>query len=352
MIALAAHPLGVRCVFLDPAADAPAGHVGEHIVAPYEDAAALARLARTCDVVTYEFESVPIDAARTLAKSVAVVPPPDALATAQDRLPEKRFFERIGVPTAAFSPVDSAVDLERAVEAHGLPLVLKTRRLGYDGKGQAVVRAREAASAAYAPLAGVPCIAEAFVTFRRELSIVAVRARGGETRSYPLVENRHEGGILRVTLAPAPRVGAEEQRAAEAIAAKVMGELDYVGAIAIELFETDAGLLANEMAPRVHNSGHWTIEGAETSQFENHVRAVLGLPLGATSAPRPCAMVNLIGKVPDRAALLAVEGAHVHLYGKEPAPGRKLGHVTVCAASEAERDERVARVAALVAHRA
>jgi 5-(carboxyamino)imidazole ribonucleotide synthase len=348
MMALAAHPLAMRCVFLDPAADAPAGAVGEHIRGSYEDPAKLAEISARCQVATYEFESVPVESARALAAKVPVYPPPRALEVSQDRLPEKQFFERLGVPTAAFAPVSSEDDLTRALERLGFPAVLKTRRFGYDGKGQALLRNMQDARDAWSSLGEQPLIVEKFVTFRRELSVIGVRGRDGETRFWPVVENHHAGGILRLSLAPAPGLDAAAQKNAEDIAGRVLRELEYVGVAAIELFDTDAGLLANEMAPRVHNSGHWTIEGAETSQFENHVRAITGLPLGATASLGPCAMVNLIGKMPDAAAVLATEGAHFHSYEKEPAPGRKLGHVTIRARTQEELAAKLARVRALV----
>jgi 5-(carboxyamino)imidazole ribonucleotide synthase len=218
---------------------------------------------------------------------------------------------------------------------------LKTRRLGYDGKGQAVIHDPRLAEDAWQSVGEVPCLLEELVPFDRELSIVAVRGRDGKTAAYPVVENRHRDGILRVTRAPAPGLDADLQEAAEAHARALMAELGYVGVLAIELFQTGTSLLANEMAPRVHNSGHWTIEGAETSQFENHLRAVCGLPLGVTDAIGVSAMVNLIGAMPDRTAVLGIPGAHLHDYGKEARPGRKLGHVTVRAADERTLEERL-----------
>ena len=342
MLALAGATLGERFVFLDPSAESVAGHVGELSIAPYDDAAALAALASRCDVVTYEFESVPVAAVRAIeARGVPVFPPPNALEVSQDRLAEKTFFADLGIPTAPFARVDSKDDLTRALERIGLPAVLKTRRFGYDGKGQAVLRAREDIDPAWTAIHGAPSIVEKFVPFDRELSILGVRGREGSATSYALVENHHEGGILRVSYAPAPRIDPALQAKASAYVEKIARELSYVGVMALELFEVAGDLVANEMAPRVHNSGHWTIEGAETSQFENHVRAIRGLPLGSTACIGASAMINLIGEMPDRARLLAVEGAHVHLYGKDAAPGRKLGHVTVRGATHAAIAERV-----------
>jgi 5-(carboxyamino)imidazole ribonucleotide synthase len=303
MLGLAGLPLGLDFRFLDPAADACAAAVGELLVGEYGDPAALDRLAAGADVVTYEFENVPVEA----AARVAAVPGIAALERGQDRLHEKELFRSLGVPTARFGTLDDT----------GLPALVKTRRLGYDGKGQRVVESDE-------PL-GDGELAEELLRFDRELSIVGVRGRE-ETRFWPVGENVHRDGILRVTRAPAADA---PQADAEAICTALLDALGYVGVLAVELFEVDGKLLANEFAPRVHNTGHWTIDGAVTSQFENHLRAILGLPLGATEARAPCVMVNLIGDVPPLAELAALPGARVHLYGKDPRPGRKVGHVTL-----------------------
>jgi 5-(carboxyamino)imidazole ribonucleotide synthase len=344
MLGLAGIPLGLRFRFLDPAPDAPAGAVGELVVGAYDDPGALEQVARGADVVTYEFENVPVASARALAGRAPVLPPPEALEAAQDRLAEKRLFERLGIPVAPYVPVDREAELPGALEVVGLPAVLKARRLGYDGKGQAVLRSRGDVGRAWGAVGGAPSILEALVPFERELSILAVRGRDGEVRVYPVVENLHHGGVLRVSRAPAPDLPDGLREAAAAYARRALEELGYVGVLAIELFQAGGELLANEMAPRVHNSGHWTIEGAATSQFENHLRAVLGLPLGAAEARSQAAMVNLIGRLPDPAALLAVPGAHLHLYGKSPRPGRKLGHVTVLAPDRGALEERLAEV--------
>ncbi len=332
MIALAGYPLGLRFRFLDPSPHAPAGHLAELHSGPLEDPETLLRFARELDCVTFEWESVPVEAARFLAERLPVYPPPDALATAQDRLTEKRFFREMGIPTPEFAPVDSRGDLDAAVARCGLPAVLKTRRLGYDGKGQAVLRRPEDLEPAWESLGGTPLILESFVPFQREVSLVAVRSRDGEAAFYPLVENHHREGILRLSLAPAPGLSAGLQEQAETFGVRALEALDYVGVLAIEFFQQDGRLVANEMAPRVHNSGHWTIEGAETSQFANHLRAVLGLPLGSTAPRGHSAMVNLIGSAPSAESLLRLPGAALHLYGKSAAPGRKIGHVTVCGA--------------------
>ena len=309
MLGLAGLLLGLELRFLDPAPDACAGAVGELVVGAYDDPDGLERLARGADVVTYEFENVPVDA----AARVGAVPGVAALERGQDRLHEKELFRSLGIPTARFG----------SLEETGLPALVKTRRLGYDGKGQRRVEEPEAI--------GVDELAEELVPFDRELSVVGVRGRDGETRFWPVGENVHRDGILRVTCAPAPNA---PQREAEALCAALLDELGYVGVLAVELFEVDGRLLANEFAPRVHNTGHWTIDGAETSQFENHLRAILGLPLGPTGARTPSVMVNLIGTLPPVKELLALPGARVHLYGKEPRTGRKVGHVTLVAPDE------------------
>ena len=266
----------------------------------------------------------------------------------QDRLEEKTAFRRLGIETARFAVIDSLDGVLPALRETGLPAILKTRRGGYDGKGQATVRSADELRAAVAELLPAPLILESFVHFERELSIVAARSTTGETVFYPLVENHHRGGILRLTKAPAPDVTPELQAEAEDIARRVLDDLDYAGVLAIELFEQDGKLLANEMAPRVHNSGHWTIDGATTSQFENHLRAVLGLPLGDTSATGASAMLNLIGAHPPLEAMLGVPGARVHLYGKAPRHARKIGHVTLVAPDVASLEGPLAALTKLV----
>jgi 5-(carboxyamino)imidazole ribonucleotide synthase len=274
---------------------------------------------------------LPAAAAERLAATTTVQPPPAALAVAQDRLSEKRLFTQLGIETPAYRAIGSQRELD-ALEQ--LPAVIKTRRLGYDGKGQRVARRREQLAGAFDALGGVPLIAEELVPFDRELSIVAVRGGDGDMRAYPLVENHHRDGILRLSRAPAPGLEEPLQRLAEEQVGRVMVELDYVGVLALELFQVGQRLLANEIAPRVHNSGHWTIDGAATSQFENHVRAVLGLSLGRTHAVGDSAMVNLIGELPAVEDVLHIDGAHLHLYGKAARPGRKLGHVTIAGRSD------------------
>jgi 5-(carboxyamino)imidazole ribonucleotide synthase len=316
--------------------------VGDLVVGALGDEAALARVADGADVVTYEWEGVPAAAARFLAQTVPVHPGERSLEVSQDRLVEKDTFRSLGVSTPEYRAVSSRTELDAAAHELGLPAMLKTRRGGYDGKGQAVLRTFDDLDAAWAQLGADPLILEAFVPFDRELSIVAARGLDGAIVSWPVVENQHRDGILRVTRAPAPGVSPGVEREAKRIATALLTELEHVGVLAVELFEVDGALLANELAPRVHNSGHWTIEGAATSQFENHVRAVLGLPLGDPSARGVSAMVNCIGTMPEPAAVLAVPGAHLHDYGKAPRAGRKLGHVTVVADTITELDTRLA----------
>jgi len=333
MLALAGYPLGLHFRFLDPSPEAPVGRIAQRVTADYGDQAALEKFASGLELVTYEFENVPVEAANFLAERVPVYPPPAALEAAQDRLAEKSLFRKLGIATTEFDAVSNSSELDAAVKTIGLPAVLKTSRMGYDGKGQWILRTAEDVAKAKSEMPLVTLILERFVPFTRELSVLAVRSRNGETAIYPLVENHHRNGILRLSLAPAPRLEAGIQRSAERAAHRVLESLKYVGVLALEFFEHDGELLVNEMAPRVHNSGHWTIEGAVTSQFENHLRAVLGLPLGSTGPAGHCAMLNLIGDLPESAEVLAVPDAHLHLYGKSPRPGRKLGHVTLRAAS-------------------
>ncbi|GJQ30597.1 MAG: N5-carboxyaminoimidazole ribonucleotide synthase [Phycisphaerae bacterium] len=347
MLALAGVPLGMRFRFLDPSPEAPAGHVGELIVGSYEDRAALDRFAAGVDVVTYEFENVPADAAAYLAARGRVAPTPDALRVAQDRMNETHLFHACGLNLhTKVWPMERA-GLSAAAASIGLPLVVKARRGGYDGKGQAIVRTLAELEAEWDRRSGRDVFLESFVPFTRELSLVAVRGEDGTFVAYPLVENVHRGGILRRTTAPAPNVSPALQQQAETHLRAIMERLGYVGVLAVEFFEHEGRLLANEMAPRVHNTGHWTIEGAATSQFENHCRAVAGLPLGDTRSLGPAVMVNLIGDIPDPRVVLAIPGAHLHLYGKAPRAGRKVGHVTLTGLDEAAVAQSLARVEAL-----
>jgi 5-(carboxyamino)imidazole ribonucleotide synthase len=329
MLALAGYPLGIRLKHLGSAHDTSAREVAEQTTADYGDKAALAHFAHGVDAITYEWENVPVEAARFLEQFAPVHPRPIALEFSQDRLVEKQFFRDLGIPTAPFEKVDSLEDLHAAARKLSWPSVLKTRRLGYDGKGQKVMQASDPLKNAWEELSGSPLILEGFVDFDRELSIIAVRRPNGEIRFYPLIQNTHAEGILRLSIAPALDLTDELQQQAEDIARRVLEKLDYSGVLAIELFQKGDQLIANEMAPRVHNSGHWTIEGAETSQFENHLRGILDLPLGSTAPMGGSAMLNLIGDLPDMAPVLACRDAHLHLYGKHARAGRKLGHITV-----------------------
>ncbi len=344
MMALAGYPLGLQFIFLDPSADACATHLGEHLHGDYNDPELLAQLAERADVVTYEFENVPAPVAEFLATHTQVHPAPKALAVAQDRLVEKTFFHDIGIPTPNYAAVDSLESLQQVMADIAYPAILKSRTQGYDGKGQSVLKSADDLAPAWALLQGVPAIVEAFVPFDREVSIIAVRSIAGEIAFYPLAENSHRGGILRVSES---RDNDVMQQAAESYVTRLLEALDYVGVLALELFEVDGKLIANEFAPRVHNSGHWTIEGAETSQFENHLRAIVGLPLGATNSVGKSAMVNFIGGLPASEDLLTLPHTHLHLYDKSPRKGRKVAHVTVRADSFEQLAQLVQPVIAL-----
>lgn len=347
MLALAGAPLGLRFRVLDQTADACAGQFAPLIVGDYTDRAALETFASQVEVATFDFENVPAESAAWLAERVPVFPNPRALAVAQDRLAEKTLFRELGIPVPAFAPVDTREQLEQAVARIGTPCILKTRRLGYDGKGQFRLRGADDVDAAWAALGAqapkVGLILEGFVAFERELSVVACRTRDGAFRTWPLTENWHVDGILSASLAPA-RVDAAQAQTAIAHARSIAEALDYVGVFALEMFSRDGVLLANEMAPRVHNSGHWTIEGSETSQFQNHLRAVLGLPLGDTRMLGHACMLNWIGALPAAGPVLAEAGGHWHDYGKSPREGRKVGHATLRADSAAELADALTRV--------
>lgn len=345
MMALAGTPLGMHFSFLDPAPDACAQALGEHILGDYDDQQQLRRLADQVDLVTFEFESVPAETVAFLSQFVPVYPSAEALRIARDRWFEKSMFKDLGIPTPAFADIQSQADLDAAVASIGLPAVMKTRTLGYDGKGQKVLRKPEDVVGAFAELGSVPCILEGFVPFTGEVSLVAVRARDGETRFYPLVHNRHDSGVLALSIASTAH---PLQALAEDYVGRVLKQLDYVGVLAFEFFEVDGGLKANEIAPRVHNSGHWTIEGAECSQFENHLRAVAGLPLGSTAKVGESAMLNFLGSVPEVSKVVAIEDCHLHHYGKAFKAGRKVGHATLRSKDMATLKARIAEVEALI----
>lgn len=355
MMALSGAPLGLRFLILDNVADACAGQFAPMVVGDYTDHAALAEFASRIDVATFDFENVPATSAEWLSARVPVFPSPRALAVSQDRLAEKTLFRELGIPVPGFVDVPDRAALDAAVAELGTPCILKTRRLGYDGKGQFRIKTMADVDAAWTALgeqaARVGLILEAFVPFQRELSVVAVRGRDGEFRSWPLTENWHVDGVLSASLAPA-RVDAA--MAAKAIAhARALAEaMDYVGVFALELFCRDGELLANEIAPRVHNSGHWTIEGAEISQFQNHLRAVLGLPLGDTRMVGHACMLNWIGEMPDAGAVLREPGGHWHDYGKSARAGRKVGHATLRADAQVELADALQRVGAALGREA
>ncbi|MFC0336636.1 5-(carboxyamino)imidazole ribonucleotide synthase [Kushneria avicenniae] len=346
MMALAGLPLGQQFTLLDPAGTPSAG-IGE-ILTGSDDATLEAFIERT-DVVTYEFEHLPVKLLERIEQVRPVYPSSRAIAVCQHRAKEKALFSQLNIPTPEYRLVESAEALEAAARELGCPVVAKSTTEGYDGKGQAVLRAPEQAVEAWQSIGHDQLVVEAFVDFVREVSLIAVRGRDGEVRSYPMTENQHEEGILRYSVAPLPDVDAELQATADGYIQALLEELDYVGVLSLELFQArDGRLLANEMAPRVHNSGHWTMNGAATSQFENHLRAIAGLPLGDTSARGLTCMVNVIGEEGDSAALLALDGVHLHRYGKSPRAGRKLAHINVVADDYSTLLQRVRAVTALL----
>lgn len=332
MMVLAGAPLGLRFELFDPAADACGASLAPLTQGAFDDRDALAAFAAKVDVVTFDFENVPAASAHWLAERVPVYPPPAALAVAQDRLSEKTLFQQLGIPLPPFADIRSRDELAAKAAEFGLPCILKTRRLGYDGKGQFRLRTAADIDAAWQALGAqverTGLILEGFVAFQREVSVVAVRGRDGSFRAWPVTGNWHVDGVLSASLAPAA-LAPSEHAAAVGYAQRLAEHLQYVGVFALELFCRDGELLANEMAPRVHNSGHWTIEGSETSQFENHLRAVLGLPLGDTKMRGVACMLNWLGDMPDAGPVLARSGGHWHDYGKQPREGRKVGHATL-----------------------
>lgn len=345
MLGQAGLPLGFRFVFLDPAPDACAQAVGELYEAAFDDADAARALAGRIDVATFDFENVPEATARALAAACPLYPPPAALGAGQDRYAEKELLRNLGADLPGYHAVSSRTDLLEGLDRLGYPAVLKTRRFGYDGKGQAVLRDAEDLERAWQRLGESPLVLEAFVPFEAECSLLGVRGRHGDTRFWPLTRNVHADGILALSLPGALSTGLQAR--AEEIMRALMDHLEYVGVLTIEFFVADGRLLVNEFAPRVHNSGHWTIDGAACSQFENHLRAITGLPLGDTSMTTPSVMFNWIGAMPDKAAALAVPGLHWHDYGKQARPGRKIGHATVTAATDAQLAERARCLAAV-----
>ena len=350
MLGEAAQEIGVKCLFLDPGNAPPARTAGRVLKYAFDDLAGLEELAAQCDVVTYEFENVPVDTISQLPSSVPVFPPVAALRIAQDRLLEKTAFTKLGIPTPSFRNVECAQDLAAAADQLGLPLVVKTRRLGYDGKGQMVVRPGTDFGRVWEDLGKVPLLAEQLVPFDFEVSAIGARSQDGCVSYYPLTNNQHRNGILRTSLAPA---GTPELAAvATEYHARLLNHLDYVGVLALELFVVGDRLLANEFAPRVHNSGHWTIEGSAASQFENHIRAVAGFSLADPTPVLHSAMENILDVFPDDPDAMTRAGYHVHDYGKSPRPGRKLGHVTAIATEPDERDTALSAIRLAIASEA
>ncbi len=349
MLAHAAQRLGIDVTILDPKKNCSAGQVARQIVGAYDDAEKLHELAAVSDAITYEFENVPIEPLATLEGKVPLRPAPKGLAAAQDRLTEKTLFRTVGMQTTDFAAIDSLEDLEREFAAMNGACILKTRRFGYDGKGQARIDSPADVPSGWEELKdGGPLILEKRIDFKRELAIIAARTADGNEAFYPVTQTHHRNGILHRTLAPAPALTDEIEQQARVYVDKLLKQLDYVGVLALELFDTDRGLLANEFAPRVHNSGHWTIEGTTCSQFENQVRAVMGLPLGEPTLPTPTGMLNLIGNVPDRAPILARPNTALHLYGKSGRAGRKIGHITVTGATDDDVLKRIDAIESII----
>jgi len=351
MLAQSVQKLGVRCTVLDPNDQCCANALCEQIVGAYDDPDALLQLAESSEVVTYEFENVPATAGEVIRPLRPIHPNPDALGYAQDRHHERMMFQELDIAIPGYRAVDDVDALKAALGVLGTPAILKARTLGYDGKGQVLINDASNAEEAFATIGAVPAIVDQFIEFQRELSIIATRSVSGEIVCYPLVENVHRAGILRVTKAPARDVSQQLVDQAKHAASQILNRFDYIGTLAVEFFQIgsgdDATLVTNEIAPRVHNTGHWTIEGAQTSQFENHMRAIMGMDLGSAVPIGFSAMVNIIGDEPRPGALQSMPEAHVHMYGKSPRAGRKIGHVTLNAPSEQELDallERFTRV--------
>ena len=346
MMVLAGYPMGQEFIVLDPASDAAAGRVAQQLVGHYDDPALLQKLSEQADVVTFDFENVPAAAIEELAKKVAVYPSAEVLATSQDRCQEKKLFQQLNIHTAPFACIDNLEQLKSAANEIGLPAILKIRRLGYDGKGQQRITQFDELENAWQAIDQQPAILESFIKFEREVSIIAVRSRDGELAFYPLVHNVHREGILH--LSKAPYQDTQLQKQAEMLVTPILEHFNYVGVLALEFFVKDGELLANEMAPRVHNTGHWTIEGAGVSQFENHLRAICGLPLGATDIHSHAAMINFISELPPAEKILAISDCHFHDYGKKPRPGRKVGHATLRASTEDRLQEKIEAITKLL----
>lgn len=346
MLALAGYPLGIQILCYEPTPHTCANQVTQVIQKEYTDESALREFAKSVDVITFETENIPLHCAEFLAKHVEVLPSITALKSTQDRISEKKLLQSLNIPTAQFSEINSWEDVKNAVEKFNFPGILKTTRNGYDGKGQAVIRDWESAKEAWEKLQKQTLIFESFIPFEYEVSLISVRSRDKKTLFYPLVTNDHKNGILRIS--KAPFVQQDLQKKAEDYALRLMDQLDYVGIMTIEFFVKKGELIANEIAPRVHNSGHWTIEGAVTSQFENHLRALCDLPLGETKPIGFSAMYNLIGTEPNIEKVLAISGAHYHHYGKEARPERKVGHITLNYPHQAELEINLGKLVSII----
>jgi 5-(carboxyamino)imidazole ribonucleotide synthase len=347
MMALAATHLDTEFIFFDEASDSPCSNLGKSIQPSAKNA--LQEFIKSVDVVTYESENTNAELVAEINKQVPVYPSALSLLNSQHRLTEKNFFQSIGINIADFRKVESRADLDTAVNELGLPIILKTTREGYDGKGQAMIKSPRDVEAAWELLKGTELIAEAFVTFSRELSVIAARSVKGDVQVYPLAENDHSAGILRVSRVPVKNLSAAKQSQASEYITTLLNELNHVGVLTLELFDTENGLVANEMAPRVHNSGHWSIEGAYCSQFENHIRAICNMPLGNTSARQGhAAMINIIGKHGDRENVLAQGNSFYHGYGKTERFNRKIGHINIVAQSESEMESTIEKFSAFI----
>lgn len=345
MLAIAGYPLNHQFGFSGNHNDEPAALLG-HMFAQEDNQENIESLVAFADVVTFESENTNVEAIREIGKNVVVYPSENSLYTTQHRGREKALFDKLSIPCAPYKLIDSLDTLKSAIDALGLPAILKTTTDGYDGKGQFVIKTSEQIQMAWESMNGAEAILEGFVNFKRELSLIAVRGIDNDHKYYPLVENTHHEGILRLTIAPAKNIDAITQKLAEKYMQDLLDEMDHVGVLTLELFETEDGLVANEMAPRVHNSGHWSIEGAHTSQFENHIRAITGMPLGDTTPIQSHnAMINIIGEIGPVDIALKMNNAHLHLYDKAPRENRKLGHINLTCASQSELNDSIKKLA-------
>ena len=338
MMAISGYPLNHQFGFSGNTNDEPASLLG-HMFALEDNAENIESLVAFADVITYESENTDVEIVKEINKDIPVYPGEKSLFTTQHRGREKALFDQLNIPCAPYQMVNSLADLTKAVSDIGLPAILKTATEGYDGKGQFLMHHTDQIKEAFDSMQGVESILEGFVNFKRELSLIAVRGIDNDHKYYPLVENTHHNGILRLTIAPAQTIDPKVQETAEHYMQTLLDEMGHVGVLTIELFETENGLVVNEMAPRVHNSGHWSIEGAHTSQFENHIRAISGMPLGDTSPTHAfSAMINIIGKIGPTDLVLNMANANLHLYDKTERENRKLGHINIIANSQAQLD--------------